>query len=216
MNDRRRACSKVRSACCPVSEARALDLFTEITNYDESACDAWIGPHPVRRHRPGARCSARGIRARNFGQLAGSAQTLDERRRTPGSPIGGPYGDITYPINSPLAITMGFAVSEAAQRQFRRRHGGPGGRPLHRRRAPGVVGQGRDLRRGPSAGPTSSTRSRAPGSGRTSFWLPRPASRTGWRRRTSACSPRPNAASPRRTRRRPARHARARSPGTWR
>ena len=27
----------------PMSEARSLDIFTEITNYDESACDAWIG-----------------------------------------------------------------------------------------------------------------------------------------------------------------------------
>ncbi len=31
----------------PMSEALSLDLFTEITNYDESACDAWIKPDPV-------------------------------------------------------------------------------------------------------------------------------------------------------------------------
>ena len=49
---------------------------------------------------------------RNFGLLAGSSQismhTLNAR-----VPIGGLYGDITYPINSPLAITMGFAAAEA-------------------------------------------------------------------------------------------------------
>ena len=33
-------------------------------------------------------------------------------------PIGGLYGDITYPVTSPLAITMGFAASEAAQGNF--------------------------------------------------------------------------------------------------
>ena len=33
-------------------------------------------------------------------------------------PIGGIYGDITYPITSPLAVTMGFASSEAAQGNY--------------------------------------------------------------------------------------------------
>lgn len=33
-------------------------------------------------------------------------------------PIGGLYGDITYPVTSPLAITMGFAACEAAQGNF--------------------------------------------------------------------------------------------------
>jgi len=33
-------------------------------------------------------------------------------------PIGGQYGDFTYPVNSPLAITMGFAVSEAAEGNY--------------------------------------------------------------------------------------------------
>jgi type VII secretion ATPase EccA len=48
-----------------------------------------------------------------FGQLAGAAEismnTMNAR-----VPIGGQFGDITYPVNSPLAITMGFAVHEAA------------------------------------------------------------------------------------------------------
>ena len=28
--------------------------------------------------------------------------------------IGGQFGNITYPVNSPLSITLGFAVNEAA------------------------------------------------------------------------------------------------------
>lgn len=100
----------------PMSEARSLDLFTEITNYDESACDAWVG-----RVRCGDTDRVTLFRAwysrRNFGQLSGAAQismsTLNAR-----VPIGGIYGDITYPITSPLAVTMGFASSEAAQGNY--------------------------------------------------------------------------------------------------
>jgi len=100
----------------PISEPRALELFTEITNYDESACDAWIG-----RIRCGDTDRYTLFRAwysrTHFGQLAGSAQ-LSMNAVGARVPIGGPYGDITYPLNSPLAITMGFAVSEAAQGNF--------------------------------------------------------------------------------------------------
>ncbi|BBZ72598.1 type VII secretion AAA-ATPase EccA [Mycobacterium paraseoulense] len=100
----------------PVSEARALDLFTEITNYDESACDAWIG-----RIRCGDTERVTLFRAwysrTHFGQLAGTAQ-LSMNAVGARLPIGGPYGDITYPANSPLAITMGFAVNEAAQGNY--------------------------------------------------------------------------------------------------
>lgn len=93
-----------------------MDLFTEITNYDESACDAWVG-----RIRCGDVDRVTLFRAwysrRNFGQLAGTAQIsmsiLNAR-----VPIGGLYGDITYPVTSPLAITMGFAASEAAQGNY--------------------------------------------------------------------------------------------------
>src|SRR6202453_4899793 len=100
----------------PVSEARSLDLFTEITNYDESACDAWVG-----RIRCGDTDRATLFRAwysrTHFGQLAGAAEvspnTLNAR-----VPIGGLYGDITYPVNSPLAVTLGFAVSEASHGNF--------------------------------------------------------------------------------------------------
>jgi type VII secretion ATPase EccA len=96
----------------PTSPARSLELFTEITNLDESACDAWVG-----RIRCGDTDRVTLFRAwysrTNFGQLAGAAETpmnsLNAR-----IPIGGMYGDITYPINSPLAITMGFAVHEAS------------------------------------------------------------------------------------------------------
>ncbi|KLO34905.1 type VII secretion AAA-ATPase EccA [Mycobacterium nebraskense] len=100
----------------PVSEARALELFTEITNYDESACDAWIG-----RIRCGDTERVTLFRAwysrTHFGQLAGSAQ-ISMNAVGARLAIGGLYGDITYPANSPLAITMGFAVSEAAQGNF--------------------------------------------------------------------------------------------------
>lgn len=100
----------------PLSEARSLDLFTEITNYDETACDAWVG-----RIRCGDTDRVTLFRAwysrRNFGQLSGAAQismsTLNAR-----VPVGGIYGDITYPITSPLAVTMGFASSEAAQGNY--------------------------------------------------------------------------------------------------
>ncbi|OBK18472.1 type VII secretion AAA-ATPase EccA [Mycobacterium asiaticum] len=100
----------------PLSEARSLDLFTEITNYDESACDAWVG-----RIRCGDTDRVTLFRAwysrRNFGQLSGAAQismsTVNAR-----VPIGGLYGDITYPVTSPLAVTMGFASSEAAQGNY--------------------------------------------------------------------------------------------------
>lgn len=96
----------------PMSPARSMELFTEITNYDETACDAWIG-----RIRCGDTDRVTLFRAwysrANFGRLAGATEismnTLNAR-----VPIGGMYGDITYPVNSPLAITMGFAVSEAA------------------------------------------------------------------------------------------------------
>lgn len=100
----------------PLSEARSLDLFTEITNDDESACDAWVG-----RIRCGDTDRVTLFRAwysrRNFGRLSGAAQismsTLNAR-----VPIGGLYGDITYPVTSPLAVTMGFAASEAAQGNY--------------------------------------------------------------------------------------------------
>ncbi|MBS4728060.1 type VII secretion AAA-ATPase EccA [Mycobacterium sp. SM1] len=96
----------------PMSPARSLELFTEITNYDESACDAWVG-----RIRCGDTDRVTLFRAwysrSNFGRLAGAAEipmsALNAR-----VPIGGLYGDITYPVTSPLAITLGFAVSEAS------------------------------------------------------------------------------------------------------
>ncbi|MGE2835376.1 type VII secretion AAA-ATPase EccA [Mycobacterium sp. SMC-4] len=96
----------------PTAPARSLEMFTEITDFDETACDAWVG-----RIRCGDTDRVTMFRAwysrNNFGQLAGAAEvpiiTLGAR-----VPIGGMYGDITYPVNSPLAITMGFAVTEAA------------------------------------------------------------------------------------------------------
>jgi type VII secretion ATPase EccA len=94
------------------SQSRSFELFSEITTLDETACDAWVG-----RIRCGDTDRVTLFRAwysrSNFGQLAGAAEipmnSLNAR-----IPIGGMFGDITYPINSPLAITMGFAVHEAS------------------------------------------------------------------------------------------------------
>lgn len=96
----------------PTAPTRSLELFTEITDLEDSACDAWVG-----RIRCGDTDRVTLFRAwysrNNFGQLAGAAEvpmiSLGAR-----VPIGGLYGDITYPVNSPLAITLGFAVKEAA------------------------------------------------------------------------------------------------------
>lgn len=99
------------------SPARSLELFTEITNYDESACDAWVG-----RIRCGDTDRVTLFRAwysrSNFGQLAGSAE-ISMNLVGARVPIGGIYGKgISYPINSPLAITMGFAVQEASEGNY--------------------------------------------------------------------------------------------------
>ncbi|GAS89018.1 type VII secretion AAA-ATPase EccA [Mycolicibacterium brisbanense] len=99
------------------SPARALEVFTEITNYDESACDAWVG-----RIRCGDTDRVTLFRAwysrSNFGQLAGAAE-ISMNSLGARIPIGGMFGkDISYPINSPLAITMGFAVQEAAEGNY--------------------------------------------------------------------------------------------------
>ncbi|MDV3123326.1 type VII secretion AAA-ATPase EccA [Mycobacterium sp. 21AC1] len=101
----------------PSSPARSLELFTEITNYDETACDAWVG-----RIRCGDTDRVTLFRAwysrSNFGQLAGSAE-ISMNGLNARIPIGGLFSrDITYPINSPLAITMGFAVQEAAEGNY--------------------------------------------------------------------------------------------------
>src|ERR1044072_2407109 len=92
----------------PGSPARSLELFSEITAADETACDAWVG-----RIRCGDTDRVTLFRAwfsrANFGQLAGAAE-ISMSGLNARIPIGGMFGDITYPINSPLAITMGFAA----------------------------------------------------------------------------------------------------------
>jgi type VII secretion ATPase EccA len=96
----------------PSSPARSFEIFSEITTMDETACDAWVG-----RIRCGDADRATLFRAwysrSNFGQLAGAAE-ISMNSINARIAIGGQFGDITYPINSPLAITMGFAVNEAA------------------------------------------------------------------------------------------------------
>lgn len=96
----------------PTSPARSLELFSEITSADETACDAWVG-----RIRCGDTDRVTLFRAwfsrGNFGQLAGAAEISMNAVNARVS-IGGPFGNITYPVNSPLAITLGFAANEAA------------------------------------------------------------------------------------------------------
>ena len=100
----------------PNSPARSLEMFTEITDVDETACDAWVG-----RIRCGDTDRVTMFRAwysrTHFGQLAGAAE-ISMNSLGARVAIGGQYGDITYPVNSPLAITMGFAVTEAAEGNF--------------------------------------------------------------------------------------------------
>ena len=96
--------------------ARSMQLFTEITSADETACDAWIG-----RIRCGDADRTTLFRAwysrGNLGMLAGQAEVslaqVNARVR-----IGGDLGDITYPVNSPLALTLAFAVNEAAEGNY--------------------------------------------------------------------------------------------------
>ncbi|ADT96792.1 type VII secretion AAA-ATPase EccA [Mycolicibacterium gilvum] len=96
----------------PTAQAKSLELFTEITTFDETACDAWVG-----RIRCGDTDRVTMFRAwysrNNFGQLASAAE-MSMNSLGARVPIGGMFGDITYPVNSPLAITLSFAVSEAA------------------------------------------------------------------------------------------------------
>ncbi len=100
----------------PSSPSRSMEMFCEITDFDEAACDAWVG-----RIRCGDLDRVTIFRAwysrTNLGQLAGRAEigihTLNARL-----PIGGMFGEITYPINSPLALTLGFAAAEAGAGNF--------------------------------------------------------------------------------------------------
>jgi len=98
------------------SPARSLELFTEITSIDENSCDAWVG-----RIRCGDYDRATLFRAwysrGNLGLLAGAAEisltALNARVR-----IGGEFGDITYPVTSALALTLAFAINEAAEGNY--------------------------------------------------------------------------------------------------
>lgn len=96
----------------PTAQTRSLAMFTEITAIDETACDAWVG-----RIRCGDTDRATLFRAwysrGTFGQLAGAAE-ISMNSLGAVVNIGGQFGSITYPVNSPLSITLGFAVNEAA------------------------------------------------------------------------------------------------------
>ncbi len=100
----------------PTSPSRSFDIFCEITAVDETACDAWVG-----RIRCGDTDRATLFRAwysrGNFGKLAGAAE-ISMNSLNARVPIGGEFGDITYPVNAPSAITMGFAAKEAAEGNY--------------------------------------------------------------------------------------------------
>lgn len=213
MTDRLASLFESAVSMLPMSEARSLDLFTEITNYDESACDAWIG-----RIRCGDTDRVTLFRAwysrRNFGQLSGSVQismsTLNARIA-----IGGLYGDITYPVTSPLAITMGFAACEAAQGNYADAMEALEAAPVAG--SEHLVAWMKAVVYGAAERWTDVIdQVKSAGNGRTSFWPARPVWRTGLPRQTWPCSPKPNADSPRPTTRPPVRRVRAPSPGIWR
>ena len=158
-------------------------MFSEITSLDETACDAWVG-----RLRCGDTDRVTLFRAwfsrANFGRLAGAAE-LSMNSLNARVPIGGLFGDITYPVISPLAITIGFAVREAAEGNYADAMEALEGAPDRGRRPPGVLGQGGHL-----LGRRTLDRRHRPGqgrraSGRTSSSAPPAGSPTGWRRPTS-------------------------------
>ena len=92
----------------PTSPARSLEMFTEITDYDETACDAWVG-----RIRCGDTDRVTMFRAwysrTNFGQLAGAADggisSVNKFRSSPG-----PGGELPAPGSmKPLTHLIGQA-----------------------------------------------------------------------------------------------------------
>ncbi len=195
----------------PSAPARSLELFTEITNFDETACDAWVG-----RIRCGDTERVTLFRAwysrTNFGQLAGAAE-ISMNSLNARIPIGGLYGDITYPINSPLAITMGFAVHEAAVGNYadamEALEDVPSTGAEHLVSWVKAVIYGAAERWTDVIDEVRGRRLR----GRTSSWRPPPGSHTASPPPTSGCSPRPNAVSPSRILPPPGRRAQPRSPG---
>ena len=98
----------------PISRgAVAGHCSREITDYDESACDAWIG-----RIRCGDTDRATLFRAWYSRRTSGSWRHRPESRWVPWAPgcrSAASYGDITYPVTSPLAHHHGF------RRQAKRR-----------------------------------------------------------------------------------------------
>ena len=127
----------------------------------------------------------------NFGQLAGAAEismnSLNARVH-----IGGQFGDITYPVNSPLAITMGFAVNEATGGNYADAMEALD--DVHATGAEHLVSWAKAVVYAAAERWTDvidEVRGASPG--RTSSWLRQAASRTGWPPPTLACSPRPNA-----------------------
>ena len=122
----------------------------------------------------------------------GRAAEVPSMPLAPGCRSAGEFGNITYPVNSPLAVTMGFAVSEAIAGNY-----ADAMEAIDDCAAPAGAGYLIAWVKAViygllSAGPTSSIRSRTPNHGPIRSWPPPRRCLTASRRRTWACSTRPN------------------------
>ncbi|WP_255802042.1 type VII secretion AAA-ATPase EccA [Mycobacteroides abscessus] len=94
----------------------ALARFTEITTYDEAACDAWVGRiscGDVDRITLFRAWFAR----RNFGRLA-SAADLEVISLNARVPIGGGFADLEAPVRSAQELSVAYALAEAVEHNF--------------------------------------------------------------------------------------------------
>lgn len=93
-----------------------LQRFTEITSFDESACDAWVG-----RIACGQVDRTTLFRSwfsrRNFGRLA-SAADLPIVTLNAAVPIGGQFADLQAQVTSVHQLSIAYALAEAAERNF--------------------------------------------------------------------------------------------------
>lgn len=100
------------AAAATDNHEQALERFTAITDSDESACDGWVG-----RISRGDLQRSTLFRAwysrRNFGRLA-SAADLSVVSLNAWVPIGANFAHLRAPVTTPTALTVAYAISEAA------------------------------------------------------------------------------------------------------
>ena len=94
------------------SKEQALQRFTAITDTDETACDAWVGRISRGDYQRSTLFRAWYSR-RNFGRLA-SAADLSVVSLNAWVPIGAQFANLSAPVTSPAALTVAYAISEAA------------------------------------------------------------------------------------------------------